>query len=82
MVGLKAGFLTRVVVRGGGFGLIGDIIVGKFGGSLGGWISVNILHFSNMTGNFKMQARPVRFTSSRPVSPPHIQGRMKTDLVS
>ena len=50
VVGLIAGFLAGVVVKGGGFGLIGDIIVGVVGGLLGGWISVNLLHIGNMTG--------------------------------
>jgi uncharacterized membrane protein YeaQ/YmgE (transglycosylase-associated protein family) len=50
VVGLIAGFLAGVVVKGGGFGLIGDIVVGVIGGLLGGWISVNLLHIGNMTG--------------------------------
>jgi uncharacterized membrane protein YeaQ/YmgE (transglycosylase-associated protein family) len=50
VVGLIAGFLAGVVVKGGGFGLIGDIIVGVIGGLLGGWISVNLLHIGSMTG--------------------------------
>jgi uncharacterized membrane protein YeaQ/YmgE (transglycosylase-associated protein family) len=50
VVGLIAGFLAGVVVKGGGFGLIGDIIVGVVGGLLGGWISVNLLHIGSMTG--------------------------------
>jgi uncharacterized membrane protein YeaQ/YmgE (transglycosylase-associated protein family) len=50
VVGLIAGFLAGQVVKGGGFGLIGDIIVGVIGGLLGGWISVNLLHFGSMTG--------------------------------
>jgi uncharacterized membrane protein YeaQ/YmgE (transglycosylase-associated protein family) len=50
VVGLIAGFLAGVVVKGGGFGLIGDIIVGVVGGLLGGWISVNLLHLGDMTG--------------------------------
>ena len=50
VVGLIAGFLAGLVVKGGGFGLLGDIIVGVVGGLLGGWISVNLLHFGNMTG--------------------------------
>jgi uncharacterized membrane protein YeaQ/YmgE (transglycosylase-associated protein family) len=50
VVGLIAGFLAGVVVKGGGFGLIGDIIVGVVGGLLGGWISINLLHFGDMTG--------------------------------
>ncbi len=50
VVGLIAGFLAGVVVKGGGFGLIGDIIVGIVGGLIGGWISVNLLHLGTMTG--------------------------------
>jgi uncharacterized membrane protein YeaQ/YmgE (transglycosylase-associated protein family) len=50
VVGLIAGFLAGVVVKGSGFGLIGDIIVGVIGGLLGGWISVNLLHIGSMTG--------------------------------
>jgi uncharacterized membrane protein YeaQ/YmgE (transglycosylase-associated protein family) len=50
VVGLIAGFLAGVVVKGSGFGLIGDIIVGVIGGLLGGWISVNLLHLGDMTG--------------------------------
>jgi uncharacterized membrane protein YeaQ/YmgE (transglycosylase-associated protein family) len=50
VVGLIAGFLAGVVVKGGGFGLIGDIIVGVVGGLIGGWISVNLLHIGSMTG--------------------------------
>jgi uncharacterized membrane protein YeaQ/YmgE (transglycosylase-associated protein family) len=50
VVGLIAGFLAGVVVKGGGFGLIGDIVVGVIGGLLGGWISVNLLNLGDMTG--------------------------------
>ena len=50
VVGLIAGFLAGQVVKGGGFGLLGDIIVGVVGGLIGGWISVNLLHFGSMTG--------------------------------
>jgi uncharacterized membrane protein YeaQ/YmgE (transglycosylase-associated protein family) len=37
VVGLIAGWLASAVV-GGGFGLVGDIIVGIVGAFLGGWI--------------------------------------------
>ena len=50
VVGLIAGFLAGVVVKGGGFGLIGDIIVGVLGGLLGGWIASSVLHIGDMTG--------------------------------
>jgi uncharacterized membrane protein YeaQ/YmgE (transglycosylase-associated protein family) len=50
VVGLIAGFLAGVVVKGGGFGLIGDIIVGVVGGLLGGWIASSVLHIGDMSG--------------------------------
>lgn len=38
IVGLIAGFLAGKVVRGYGFGLIGDIIVGIVGAFVGRWL--------------------------------------------
>src|SRR5262247_1930815 len=38
IVGLIAGWLAGVVVKGGGFGLIGDLVVGVVGAVLGGWL--------------------------------------------
>ena len=37
VVGLVAGFLASLVV-GGGYGLIGDIIIGIIGAFVGGWL--------------------------------------------
>jgi len=39
VVGLIAGFLASRVMRGGGYGLIGDIVVGLIGAFIGGWLS-------------------------------------------
>jgi uncharacterized membrane protein YeaQ/YmgE (transglycosylase-associated protein family) len=39
IVGLIAGFLAGQVMRGGGYGLLGDLIIGVLGGLLGGWIA-------------------------------------------
>ncbi|MGB8343836.1 MAG: GlsB/YeaQ/YmgE family stress response membrane protein [Ktedonobacteraceae bacterium] len=39
LVGLIAGFLASRVMRGGGYGLIGDIIVGLIGAFIGGWLA-------------------------------------------
>jgi uncharacterized membrane protein YeaQ/YmgE (transglycosylase-associated protein family) len=36
-VGLVAGLLASTLVRGGGFGLLGDIAVGVVGALLGSW---------------------------------------------
>ncbi len=38
IVGLIAGFLASLVMRGGGYGIIGDIIAGIIGGFIGGWL--------------------------------------------
>ena len=37
VVGLVAGALASSVVRGGGFGLVGDIVLGIAGAVVGGW---------------------------------------------
>jgi len=38
VVGVVAGWLAGQVVRGGGFGLIGDLIVGIIGAFIGDWL--------------------------------------------
>jgi uncharacterized membrane protein YeaQ/YmgE (transglycosylase-associated protein family) len=38
IVGAVAGWLSGVIVRGGGFGLLGDIVVGIIGAFIGGWL--------------------------------------------
>ena len=38
IVGAVAGWLAGQVVRGGGFGLVGNIIVGIIGAFLGSWL--------------------------------------------
>ncbi len=38
IVGAVAGWLAGMIVKGGGFGLIGDIIVGIIGAFIGGWL--------------------------------------------
>jgi len=51
VVGLIAGFLAGQVMRGGGYGVIGDIIVGVLGGLFGGWVAFYFFHVGDtMTG--------------------------------
>ena len=38
VVGLIAGWLAGLVMKGGGYGVIVDILLGILGGFLGGWI--------------------------------------------
>ncbi len=39
VIGAVAGWLAGAVVKGGGFGLIGDIVVGIIGAFIGGWLA-------------------------------------------
>jgi uncharacterized membrane protein YeaQ/YmgE (transglycosylase-associated protein family) len=38
LIGLVAGWLAGALVKGGGFGVVGDIVVGVIGAVLGGWL--------------------------------------------
>lgn len=39
IIGALAGWIAGRLVKGGGFGLIGDIIVGIVGAFIGGWLA-------------------------------------------
>jgi uncharacterized membrane protein YeaQ/YmgE (transglycosylase-associated protein family) len=39
IIGALAGWLGGLLIRGGGFGLIGDILVGIVGAFIGGWLA-------------------------------------------
>jgi uncharacterized membrane protein YeaQ/YmgE (transglycosylase-associated protein family) len=39
IVGLIAGFLASLVMRGGGYGIVGDIVVGLVGAFIGGFLA-------------------------------------------
>ena len=45
IIGIIAGWLAGKIVKGGGFGLIGDLVVGVIGSFIGGYLS-GILGFS------------------------------------
>src|SRR3978361_2213258 len=38
LVGIVAGWLAGQIVRGGGFGLIGDMVIGIIGAFIGDWL--------------------------------------------
>ena len=38
VVGLLAGWLAGIVIKGGGYGLTGDLVLGLVGSVVGGWI--------------------------------------------
>jgi uncharacterized membrane protein YeaQ/YmgE (transglycosylase-associated protein family) len=54
IVGLVAGWLAGKIMRGAGFGIIGNIIVGIIGAFIGTWLW-GVLHLP-MLGNFWINA--------------------------
>lgn len=38
VIGAVAGWLAGIIMQGGGFGLIGNVIVGVLGAFIGGWL--------------------------------------------
>jgi uncharacterized membrane protein YeaQ/YmgE (transglycosylase-associated protein family) len=61
VVGLIAGWLAGVVVKGGGYGCIGDVIVGVIGGLLGGWIAFYFFHMGDPMSGINLQSILVAF---------------------
>lgn len=53
LVGLIAGWLAGQVMRGGGYGVVVDIVLGMLGGIVGGWIfgALGIARGSGMVGS-------------------------------
>lgn len=55
LIGLVAGWLAGQLTRGGGLGLVGDLVVGVLGAVLGGWL-FGLLGFAptNLLGSLVM----------------------------
>jgi uncharacterized membrane protein YeaQ/YmgE (transglycosylase-associated protein family) len=51
-------------MRGGGYGLIGDIIVGVVGGLLGGWIATSLLHIGAGVNGINLESILVAFAGA------------------
>lgn len=64
VVGLIAGWLASQVMRGGGYGLIGDIIVGVVGALIGGFLAENLLHMNAAVNGINVQSVLVAFVGA------------------
>ena len=64
IVGLVAGFLAGQVMKGGGYGLIGDIIVGILGGLLGGWIGRRFLNIDGGVSGINLESILIAFAGA------------------
>ena len=53
IIGAVIGWLAGLLMKGGGFGLIGNIVVGILGAIVGGWLTdlLNISLGSGLVGN-------------------------------
>lgn len=61
VVGLIAGWLAGQFVKGSGFGLIGDIVVGVVGALVGGWLAATFLNAPDAISGFNLPTIVVAF---------------------
>ena len=64
IVGLIAGFLAGQVMRGGSYGVIGDMIIGVLGGLLGGWIAFYFFHIGDPMSGINFQSILIAFAGA------------------
>jgi uncharacterized membrane protein YeaQ/YmgE (transglycosylase-associated protein family) len=61
VVGLIAGWLAGVVVRGGGYGLIGNIVVGIVGALIGGFLAGALFNVPDAVNGFNLTSILIAF---------------------
>jgi uncharacterized membrane protein YeaQ/YmgE (transglycosylase-associated protein family) len=61
VVGLVAGWLASIVMRGGGYGLIGDIIVGVVGALIGGFLAATLFNIPDAVNGINVTSIFVAF---------------------
>ena len=64
VVGLIAGWLAGVVVKGGGYGCIGDVIVGVVGGLIGGFIASYFFHVGDPMSGINLPSILIAFAGA------------------
>jgi len=64
VVGLIAGFLASQVMRGGGYGLVGDIVVGVVGALIGGFLASRLLNMPDAVNGINVTSILVAFVGS------------------
>ncbi len=61
VIGLIAGWLASRVLKGHGFGVIGDTIVGVVGALVGGYIAGQVFKIHNAISGFNLETLVVAF---------------------
>jgi uncharacterized membrane protein YeaQ/YmgE (transglycosylase-associated protein family) len=55
VLGLLAGWIAGMVMRGGGYGILGDIVLGILGAIVGGWIT-GLLTGQDLVNGFNLMS--------------------------
>lgn len=55
LVGGLAGWIAGILMRGRGFGLFGNIVIGILGALLGGWLAGLVLNINNAVTGFNVE---------------------------
>jgi len=53
VIGLLAGWLTGMLMKGGGYGIVGDLVLGLIGSVVGGWVTALLLGV-DLTSGFNL----------------------------
>ncbi len=61
VVGLFAGWLAGVVMKGRGFGLVGNMLIGIIGALVGGWLAGALFNIGNAISGFNLGTILVAF---------------------
>ena len=61
VVGAIAGWLAGQVMKGSGFGLIGDIVIGVIGALVGGWLAGTFFNVPDAISGFNLTTIVVAF---------------------
>ncbi len=61
VVGIVAGWLAGVVMKGKGFGLIGNMVIGVIGALVGGWLAGALFNIGNAVSGFNLETILVAF---------------------
>ena len=64
IVGGVAGWLAGMVMKGQGFGLIGNIVVGVIGALLGGWVAGQYMNIADPISGFNVTTLVVAFAGA------------------
>lgn len=64
VIGLIAGWLAGKVLRGSGFGLVGDTVIGVVGSLLGGFIATQVFKIPHPLSGFNLETVIVAFLGS------------------